>query len=88
MVIPRWWTTLSVKLSMQVHEQRRLRMAKQVKIIIGPTGDSNVEAIGTRGPECKALTKPFEDALGNVTDDSRKPEYHQLAERSNPQEQW
>jgi hypothetical protein len=47
---------------------------KEIKITIAPDGNTTVEAVNFKGIGCKAATKPFEDALGVVTDDKDKPE--------------
>lgn len=56
---------------------------EQVIVTVSPQGEVTVEAAGVIGKGCEALTKPFEQALGTVKSDQKKPEYHQQA--SQPQ---
>lgn len=47
---------------------------KTIEIVIDANGEVVVETKGYRGKECKAASKPFEDALGTVTKDDDTPE--------------
>lgn len=51
-------------------------MAEEIEITIAPNGDVTVEGKGISGPDCRALTKEIEAALGTVTATKLKPEYH------------
>lgn len=55
-------------------------------IDIAENGDVRVEGEGIVGPECEALTKEIEEALGVVTQKTRKPEFNRRAPilRKNP----
>ena len=52
-------------------------MKKTIEIIIGPTGELKIDAIGFKGADCEQATKFLESALGTVNQKSKKPEYHQ-----------
>jgi hypothetical protein len=58
---------------------------QQVIVTIGPDGGIEVEADGIVGRGCEALTRPFEEALGTVTGDTKKPEWTRDAKQ--PQQQ-
>ena len=49
---------------------------KQIEIIVRPTGELTVDAVGFKGADCEQATQFIEDALGRVQDRRKKPEYH------------
>jgi hypothetical protein len=60
-------------------------MNKTIEIIIGTTGEIQIDAVGFRGPDCEKATKFLEEALGVVGKKVKKPEYHQCSTRTNQQ---
>ena len=50
---------------------------KSIEITFHADGSVKVEAIGFKGKGCQQATADFEKGLGSVTDDTKKPEYHQ-----------
>ncbi len=52
-------------------------MNKTIEIIITPTGEIEIDAVGFKGPDCEKATKFLEEALGVVGQKIKKPEYHQ-----------
>lgn len=52
-------------------------MAKQIEVIIGKDGSIQIDAIGYSGTECTKATAAFEQALGKVAKEVKKPEYRQ-----------
>lgn len=52
-------------------------MASEIVIEIDAQGNVQVEGVGFVGPECGALTKDLETALGEVTKKQLKPAFHQ-----------
>ena len=50
---------------------------KTIEIIIGTTGEIQIDAVGFKGPDCEKATKFLEEALGVVGQKIKKPEYHQ-----------
>jgi hypothetical protein len=52
-------------------------MKRTIEIIIAPTGEIKIDAVGFKGPDCEKSTSFLELALGTVKDKARKPEYHQ-----------
>lgn len=48
---------------------------KQIKILYGPNGEIEVEAVGYKGKGCKEATKFLEDALGTEKDTKQKAEW-------------
>ena len=56
-------------------------MAEEVTIIVSRDGKSvQVEGHGFVGGQCKELTQGIERALGVVTKEELKPEYHEVEE--------
>lgn len=49
---------------------------QEIVIDIAPNGDVTIEGKGIEGPDCKALTRELEQALGATTRSTVKPEYH------------
>ena len=52
-------------------------MKKTIEVIIGPTGEITIDAIGFKGADCEKATQFLEKALGVVGKKVKKPEYHQ-----------
>ena len=52
-------------------------MSKSVEILIQPTGDVQIEAVGFKGNACEKATAALEAALGVTKARTKKPEYHQ-----------
>jgi hypothetical protein len=48
---------------------------KQIKLLFGPNGEIEIEAMGYKGKGCKEATKFLEDALGTEKDTKRKVEW-------------
>jgi hypothetical protein len=55
---------------------------KTIEITFLPNGQSRVETKGFVGGECRAASRFLEQALGQSTHDSLKPEFHQTASSS------
>jgi hypothetical protein len=60
-------------------------MNKTIEIIIGTTGEIQIDAVGFKGPDCEKATKFLEEALGVVGQKIKKPEYHQRSTRVSQQ---
>lgn len=52
-------------------------MKRTLEILISPTGEIQIDAIGFKGPDCEQATRFLEEALGAVQVRQRKPEYQQ-----------
>jgi hypothetical protein len=52
-------------------------MNRTIEIIIGTTGEIQIEAVGFKGLDCEKATAFLEEALGVVGKKIKKPEYHQ-----------
>jgi hypothetical protein len=52
-------------------------MSRTIEIIIGTTGEIQIDAVGFKGPDCEKATKFLEEALGVVRQKVKKPEYYQ-----------
>jgi len=60
-------------------------MNRTIEVIIGPSGELQIDAVGFKGPDCEKATKFLEEALGVVGQKRKKPEYHQQAGKTNQQ---
>jgi hypothetical protein len=57
-------------------------MAEMVTIVVSKDGKTvQVEAHGFTGGECKDVTRGIEQALGTVTSEEHKPEFHEAVEQ-------
>jgi hypothetical protein len=52
-------------------------MKRTIEVIIGPTGEIKIDAVGFKGADCEAATRFLEEALGVVAKKVKKTEYHQ-----------
>lgn len=50
---------------------------KQIAIVVDKKGGVTIEAMNFSGSNCKDATRPFEQALGVVTQDTLKAEYYE-----------
>jgi hypothetical protein len=55
-------------------------MAKSIEVIVQPTGEVKIDAVGFKGADCEKATAFLEKALGQTTSKQKKPEYHRRAE--------
>ena len=53
-----------------------------IEILVGPAGDTRIEAVAFQGADCERATRFLEEALGTVAERSKKPEYHQRSRRT------
>jgi hypothetical protein len=60
-------------------------MNRTIEIIIGTTGEIQIDAVGLKGPDCEKATQFLEEALGVVGQRRKKPEYHQHGTRVSQQ---
>jgi hypothetical protein len=56
---------------------------KTIEIIIGTTGQIQIDAVGFKWPHCEKATKFLEKALGVVGKKVKQPEYHQRTTATN-----
>lgn len=54
-----------------------------IEITFDTDGTSQIHVNGTKGSSCKDLTKPFEKALGTVTNDKKTSEFYQTETNKN-----
>ena len=50
-------------------------MKRTIELVIGPTGELQLDAVGFKGPDCEKATAFLEKALGAIRRRNRKPEY-------------
>ena len=58
---------------------------RTIEIIVAPSGEIQIDAVGFKGPDCEQATRFLEEALGAVGQKVKKPEYHQSLKRTNQQ---
>ena len=51
-------------------------MNKCIEVVVAPTGEITVDALGFKGSDCAEATRFLEQALGVVQERWRKPEWH------------
>ena len=62
-----------------------MKSNRTIEIIMGTTGEIQIDAAGFKGPDCEKATQFLEEALGVVGQKTKKPEYHQHANRTSQQ---
>ena len=60
-------------------------MNRTIEIIIAPSGEIQIDAVGFKGSDCEKATAFLEQALGVVGKKIKKPEYHQRSTRVSQQ---
>jgi hypothetical protein len=58
---------------------------RTIEVIIGTTGEIQIDAVGFKGSDCQQATRFLEEALGVVRKKIKKPEYHQRGTTRNQQ---
>ena len=56
-------------------------MKPAIEVIVSPAGDIVIEAVGFKGADCEAATKFLEEALGQIEQRRKKPEFHQSTQK-------
>ena len=51
-------------------------MKPTIEIIIGPTGEITIDAVGFKGADCEKAMKFLEEALGVIGGRTRKADYY------------
>ena len=62
-----------------------MSLNRTIEIIIGTTGEIQIDAVGFEGPDCEKAAQFLEQALGMVGKKIKKPEYHQRSTTRNQQ---
>jgi hypothetical protein len=52
-------------------------MNRTIEVLVSPSGEIQIDAIGFKGADCEAATQFLEEALGVVGKKVKKPEFHQ-----------
>ena len=50
-------------------------MKPTIEVIVSPSGEIQIDALGFKGADCERATRYLEEALGVVNDRVKKPEY-------------
>ena len=58
---------------------------RNIELIVRPDGALTIDAVGFTGADCEKATAFLEQALGDATQKTRKPEYYRRARVHNPQ---
>ena len=51
-------------------------MKRTIEVIVAPSGEIQIDAVGFTGADCEKATHFLEEALGVVSNRVKKPEYH------------
>ena len=60
-------------------------MKPTIEIIIAPTGEITIDAVGFKGADCEKATKFLEEALGVIGGRTRKTDYYARTNARNQQ---
>lgn len=60
-------------------------MKQSIEIIIAPTGEITIDAVGFKGADCEKATKFLEEALGVIGGRTRKADYYNRTTHVNQQ---
>ena len=60
-------------------------MQKSIEIIVSPSGEVSIDAVGFKGADCEKATAYLEKALGVVVNKSKKPECSQRTQTKTQQ---
>jgi hypothetical protein len=52
-------------------------MKPHIEVIVSPTGDIAIDAVGFKGSDCGKATRFLEEALGTVARRNKKAEFNQ-----------
>ncbi len=55
---------------------------KSIEVLITPTGEVKIDAVGFKGVDCEKATAFLEQALGIEQVRIKKPEFHQQARKA------
>ncbi|WCJ60717.1 DUF2997 domain-containing protein [Fontisphaera persica] len=58
---------------------------RTIEIIVSPIGEVSIDAVGFKGADCQKATAFLEEALGVVGNKTKKPEFHQVAQKNHHQ---
>ncbi len=53
-------------------------MKTTIEVVVSPTGNLSIDAVGFNGADCEKATRFVEEALDTVKGRVKKPEYHQI----------
>ena len=59
---------------------------RTIQVIVSPTGELKIDAVGFQGADCEKATAFLEQALGRVSGKQKKPEYHSRARAQRKQQ--
>jgi hypothetical protein len=59
---------------------------RTIEIIIGTTGEIQIDAVGFKGLDCEKATRFLEEALGEVNHRAKKRVYHASTSTRNQQQ--
>ena len=58
---------------------------RTIEVVVSPQGQVQIDAVGFKGPDCELATRFLEEALGAVAKKTKKPEFHQSAQKTHHQ---
>ncbi len=60
-------------------------MNRTIEVVVDAAGQIKIDAVGFNGADCEKATQFLEEALGEVSDRQRKPEYQSRSRVSRKQ---
>jgi len=60
-------------------------MKSTIEVVVSPSGDISIEAVGFKGADCEKATKALEESLGVTKSRVKKPEYYARTTTRNQQ---
>lgn len=60
-------------------------MKPTIEVLVSPTGEISIDAVGFKGPDCEKATRFLEEAFGVVGKRVKKPEYQQRTQTKHQQ---
>jgi hypothetical protein len=60
---------------------------RTIEITISPRGETKIETQGFAGSSCQEATRLLEQALGRVTNEQLTPEFHDMVQTKNHEQQ-
>lgn len=52
---------------------------RNIEVVVNPSGELKIDAIGFSGADCEKATAFLEQALGKISEKRRKPDYYRQA---------
>jgi hypothetical protein len=64
----------------------KMNRNESIEVVVGPAGEIEINAHGFSGSDCEQATAFLEQALGQIGERARKPQYYTKRKLTNRQE--